>query len=105
MLVTVQKGHHVALLLKIRDWGTIFTEIYFGVSKEWVRFKSHIFLITKLKSLAKKLLAVRPEKVTKKEKKKRPRMAIAKLFALNINAKKGNFRTKEARNLFSLTFG
>ena len=32
-------------------------------------------------------------------------MAIAKLFALNINAKKGNFRTKEARNLFSLTFG
>ena len=70
------------------------TEIYFGVSKEWVRSKSHIFLINKLKTFAKKLLAVRPKKVTKKEKKKRPRMAIAKLFALNTNVKKATLEQK-----------
>ena len=45
-------------------------------------------MITKLKTLAKKLLAVRSEKSDEKEKKKnKTRMAITKLFALNANAK------------------
>ena len=47
----------------------------------------HVFLITKVKTLAKKLLAVRPEIVTRRE--KNTRMAIEKLFALNANAKRG----------------
>ena len=42
-------------------------------------------MITDLKTLAKKLLAVRPEKVTRMKKRK-TRIAIAKLFALHANA-------------------
>ena len=43
-------------------------------------------MITYDKTLTKKLLAVRPEKVTTRKKKKINRKAIAKLFALNANA-------------------
>ena len=50
-------------------------------------------MITKVKTLAKKLLIVRTEKVTRRKKKK-TRMTIAKLFALNAkaNAKNSNMR-------------
>ena len=37
------------------------------------------------KTLTKKLLAVRPEKVMRRKNEKKTRMAIAKLFALNAN--------------------
>ena len=57
------------------------------MSKERVTSWSHIYLITYDKTLTEKLLAVRPEKVTRKKKRiKRTREAIAKLFALNANA-------------------
>ena len=44
------------------------------------------------KKLNKKLLAVRPEKVTRRKKRKKMRKAIAKLFALNANAIKAWYR-------------
>ena len=44
-------------------------------------------MTTSSKMLAKKLLAVHPEKEIKKKRKK-TRMTIAKLFALNANAQK-----------------
>ena len=58
-------------------------EILFSVSKKLVRSWSHAFFITNLKKLAKKLLAVRPEKLTRR--KKRKTIAIAKLFAFHVN--------------------
>ena len=69
-------------------WRTIFTERPFSVSKEWVRSWSHAFLIADHKTLTKKFLAVRPEKVTRRKKRKKTRKVIAKLFALNANAKR-----------------
>ena len=66
-------------------WGTIFTERFFSVSKEWVRSWSHAFLITYHKTLTIKLLVVRQQKVTRG---KKTRKAVAELFALNANAKK-----------------
>ena len=45
------------------------------------------FLITYEKTLTKNLSAVHPEKVTRMKKRKKTRKAIAKLFALNANAK------------------
>ena len=66
--------------------GKNFTEIFFGMSKERVRSWSHAFLITNVITLGKKLLALRPEKKDEKEKKKKTRMEIPKLFALNANA-------------------
>ena len=64
---------------------TIFKEIYLGLSREWDWSWSHALLIPNVKTLAKKLLAVRPEKETRRRKKKekKTRMAIAKLFPLN----------------------
>ena len=53
--------------------------------KEWVRTWSPVFLTTKVKKFAKKLLAIRPEKVMRRKKRKKTRMAIGKLFALNAN--------------------
>ena len=83
----MQKPCHVPHASRITTSGTIFTKIFFGVSKEWVRSWPHAFLITNLKTLTKKLLAVRPEKWTGRERKqKKTRMPIAKLFALNANA-------------------
>ena len=88
MLVTVHEPCYLPHASRITTWGTIFTEILFSVSKELVRSWSHVFVITYGKTFTKKLLAVRPEKVTKRKKrKKKTRKAIAKLFALNANAK------------------
>ena len=87
ILVTVHNPCHVPHALRTTTWSTILTERHFSVSKEWVRSWSHAFLITSHKTLTKKLLTVRPEKVTRKKKKKKTRKAIAKLFALNANAK------------------
>ena len=82
------KPYHVPHASRITTSGTIFTEICFGVSKEWVRSWSQVFLITKVKTFAKKFLGVRPVKVTRRKKKKeKKKIAIAKLFALNANAK------------------
>ena len=62
-------------------------ERLFSVSKEWFRSWPHAFLITYDKTLTEKLLAVHPEKVAqRKKRKKQTRKAIAKLFALNTNA-------------------
>ena len=87
MLVTVHKPYHVPHASQIATLGTIFTEIYFGVSKEGVRSWSHVFLVTKLQTLPKKLLAVYPEKATRKNRKKN-RMTIAKLFCVKRKYKK-----------------
>ena len=75
MLVTVHKRCHVPRASRKITWGTIFTKIFFSASKEWVKYWSSSFLITYLKRLAKKLLAVCPEKVTIRRKRK-TRMAI-----------------------------
>ena len=58
------------------------------MAKEWVRSWSHAFLIAYHKTLSKKLLAIRLEKVTRRKKEK-TRKAITKLFALNANAIRG----------------
>ena len=88
MLLTVQKLCYKPHASRITTSGTIFTEKLFSVPKEWVRSWSHVFLITYNKTLAKKLLSVPSEKVTRSnKKKKKARKAIAKLFALNANAK------------------
>ena len=87
MLVTVHEPCHVPHALWIRTSETIFMEICSGMSKEWVRSWSHVFLITKVKTFHKKLLAVCPEKVARRKKRKKTRMAIAKLFALDTNTK------------------
>ena len=71
MLVTVHKPCHVPHASRITTSGTIFTEKLFSVSKEWVRPGSHAFLITYDKTLTKKLLAVRPEKLTRRKKRKK----------------------------------
>ena len=68
MLVTVYKPCCVPHASRTTTSGTIFTERLFSVSKEWVRSWSHAFLITYDKTLTKKLLAVRPEKVTRRKK-------------------------------------
>ena len=89
MLVTVHKPCHVPHTSWIKAWGKIFIERLFSVSQWWVRSWSHAFLITYDKTLTKNLLAVRPDKVTrrKKRKNKKARMAIAKPFTLNANAR------------------
>ena len=87
MLVTVQKLCHVPHASRITTWATIFAERLFSVSKEWVRSWSLVFLITYYKKFAEKLLAIRSKKGREgKMKKKRTRMAIAKVCALNANA-------------------
>ena len=88
MLVTVHKLCHVPHASRITTWATIFTERLFSVSKEWVRSWSLVSLITYYKKFAEKLLAIRSKKGRegKMKKKKRTRMAIAKVFALNANA-------------------
>ena len=87
MLVNVHKPCHVPYASRIPTSGTIFRERCFGVFKEWVRSWSHVFLITKIKTLAKKLLVVRPEKVTRRKKNKK---------TYNGNCKA--FRVKRKRN-------
>ena len=83
----MHKPYPVPHASQITTLGTIFTEIYFGVSKEGVRSWKHVFLVTKLKTLPKKLLAVRPEKVTRRKKRKKIEWQLQSFFALNANAK------------------
>ena len=85
MLITVHKLCHVPDALQITNWETIFMERHFCVSKEWVGSWSYAFLITYHKRWLKSFSAVRPGKLTRR--KKKTRMAIVKLFALNANAK------------------
>ena len=86
ILVTVYKLCHVPHASRITTCGAIFTERHFSVSKEWVR-PTHDFLITYHKTLTKKLFGGTSRKSDEKEtKKKKPRMAISKLFELNANA-------------------
>ena len=71
MLVTVHKQCHVPQVSRVTIWRTIFKERLFSLSKKWVRSWSQAFLIAYHKMLAKKLLAVRPEKVTRRKKLKK----------------------------------
>ena len=71
MLVTVHKPCHVPHALRITTWRTIFMERIFSVSKEWVRSWSDASLIAYHKTFSKKLLAVRPEKVARRKKRKK----------------------------------
>ena len=66
--------------LRNNSYGNIY-----GVSKEGARFRLNISLVTNLKTLPKNLW--RPSrKLDEKEKKKKTRMAIGKLFGSNANA-------------------
>ena len=86
ILVTVHKPCHVPHMPQITTWGTISVEICFDVPEEWVRSWSHVFVITKVKTLPRKLFEVRPQKVTRRKKGRiKTRMTIAKLSALNAN--------------------
>ena len=79
---------HVPHVSRITTWGTTFMERHFSVSREWVRPWSNAFLITYQKTFTKKLFGGPYRKSDKKEKKKKTRMAIAKLFALKPKRKK-----------------
>ena len=70
MLVTMFKLCHVPHASRITTWGTLSTEIYFGVSKEWVRSWSHASLIIYHKTFVKKLKAARPKSYQEGEKEK-----------------------------------
>ena len=83
MQVTVHKLCHLPHASRITTCGTIFAEIFSGVSKKWVRSWSHTFLIANVKTLTRKLLAVRQEKGREG---KKTRIAVSKLFPLNANA-------------------
>ena len=86
ILGTVQKSCHVPHAPQITTWETIFKEISFDVPQEWVRSRSHVFVITKVITLPRKLLEVRPEKVTRRKKRRiKTRITIAKLSELNAN--------------------
>ena len=98
---------HVPRASRIRTWGTIFTGIFFSVFREWVLSWLHAFLINNLKTFAKKLLAVRPENVTRRKKRK-TRMTIAKLLAFHTNAIKSDWNAKtltRARELILTCWG
>ena len=64
----------------------LYIYIYIKCNKNLLRSCSHAFFRTYDRTLAKKLLAVHPEKVTRRKKRKKTREAIAKLFTLSINA-------------------
>ena len=83
MLVTMDKPCHGPHTSRMTTWITIFTRILFSVSKKWVRSWSHVFVITYHETLPRKLLAIRPEKVTTKEKRRKTRQSIATFFELN----------------------
>ena len=71
MLVTVHKSCHVPHTPRITTWGTIFIKNFFSVSKEWIRSWSQAFLITNIKTLAKKLFDSRSIKSDEKRKKEK----------------------------------
>ena len=66
MQVTVHKLCHLPHTSRITTCGTIFAEIFSGVSKKWVRSWSHTFLIANVKTWTRKLLVVRQEKETRR---------------------------------------
>ena len=66
MLVAMHRPCHASHVSGLTTSRTTITEIFFSVSQELAR--SHDFLIANLKTLAEKLLAVRPEKGTRKKK-------------------------------------
>ena len=86
MLVTVYKQYHVQHASQITTWATIFMERLFNVSKAWVRYWSHVFLITYYKCSLKSFGQSVQKREAKGKKKKIIRMAIAKLFAFNEDA-------------------
>ena len=86
MLVTVHKQYHVQHASQITTWATIFMERLFNVSKAWVRYWSHVFLITYYKCSLKSFGQSVQKREAKGKKKKIIRMAIAKLFAFNEDA-------------------
>ena len=59
MLVTVNKPCHVPHASQITTSGTIFTEIFLGVSKEWISSLLHASKVSNLKTFGKKLLPAR----------------------------------------------
>ena len=91
MLVTVHKMRNVPQASKITTTGTVFTEIFFDVSKEWVSSWSHVLSITKVKTLAKKLLAVRPEKRKGRKKRKKNWNDNCKALCVKLKRKKKHF--------------
>ena len=66
----MHKPCHVPHASQITTLGTIFTEIFFGASKELGKSWSHTFLITNLEKFGKRLLVVSSEKIDANEKKK-----------------------------------
>ena len=86
MLVTMHRPCHVPHVSRITAWRTIFKK-YFLVCPRNESDLSHVFMIAYHKMLTKELLAVHPEKVTERKKRKKTRKTIGKLFALNANAK------------------
>ena len=68
--VCMHKPCHVPHASQITTLGTIFTEIFFGASKELGKSWSHTFLITNLEKFGKRLLVVSSEKIDANEKKK-----------------------------------
>ena len=91
MLATVHKMRNVPQASKITTTGTVFTEIFFDVSKEWVSSWSHVLSITKVKTLAKKLLAVRPEKRKGRKKRKKNWNDNCKALCVKLKRKKKHF--------------
>ena len=72
MLVTVHKPCHVPYASRITTWEIILTERVFCVSKERFRPWSHLILVRPfLITYDKTLLAVRPQKVTRRKKRKK----------------------------------
>ena len=86
MLVTMYKQYHVQHASQITTWATIFMERLFNVFKAWVRYWSHVFLITYYKCSLKSFGQSVQKREAKGKKKKIIRMAIAKLFAFNEDA-------------------
>ena len=80
ILVTMFKACHVPNASRITTSGTIFTEKFFSVSKEWVRSWSNASLIIYDKTLAKKLKAVRPKSCREREKEKEKERRSLRVF-------------------------
>ena len=82
MLVTLNKLWHVPYELRITTLETIFTKTLFGVTRSW----SHAFLVTDIRMLTKKLLAVRPKTLRRKRRKKKKR-GSSKTFCVTCKRK------------------
>ena len=71
MLVTVHKQCHVQHASQITTWATIFMERLFSVSRKWVRYWSHVFLITYYKPSLKSFEQSAQKRGAKGKKKKK----------------------------------